>query len=301
MASAAGGGRVRPGGPKRLLGQLALFLGTIRIAHTVFALPFALMSLVLVADGWPSVHDLVWVTTAMAGARTFAMGLNRIIDARVDALNRRTAERALASGELDLRAAWALSLLAVGIFLYATYQLEPLAQKLWPPVLLAMVAYPYGKRFTWLAHLGLGVVYVMVPPAVWVAVTGGITAGSIYLGVAAATWVVGFDLIYACQDVDSDREHGLYSFPARFGIAAGLRVAQLAHVGTLGFLVATGVALDVGAIYYVGVAVSAAVLLYELRLVKPGDLSRLNAAFFNANGIMSVAFFGFVAVDVAYG
>jgi 4-hydroxybenzoate polyprenyltransferase len=280
---------------------LRLFFSTIKVEHTVFALPFAYLTLLLASGGLPSLGHFLWITVAMAGARIFAMGVNRIIDARIDAANPRTATRPLASGRLRLREAWAFSLAAAALFLIAVYQLSPLAQVLWPPVLFAMATYPYGKRFTWLCHLGLGSVYLMVPPAVWVAVHNGIGAGSVLLGFAAALWVAGFDLIYACQDVEVDRRQGLHSIPARFGIATGLRVARLWHLGAVAFLAAAGPVLGVGPLYYLGVAVSAGVLAYEHRLVSPTDLSRLNAAFFNMNGVMSVVFLAFVAADVLVG
>ena len=277
--------------------SLGLFLETIKIEHTVFALPFAYLTLFLASGGVPSLHHLLWISVAMAGARVFAMGTNRIIDARIDAANPRTASRAMADGRLHLREAWPFSLAAAGLFLVAVYQLSPLSQLLWPVVLFAMVAYPYGKRFTWLCHLGLGSVYLMIPTGVWVAVHDSLGGGSVLLAAGAALWVMGFDLIYACQDVDVDRRQGLHSIPARFGIAAGLWTARLWHLGAVAFLAAAGPVLDVGPLYYAGVAVSALLLAYEHHLVSPTDLSRLNAAFFRMNGIMSVVFSAFVIAD----
>ena len=277
--------------------SLVLFLETIKIEHTVFALPFAYLTLFLVSGGRPSLHHLLWISLAMAGARVFAMGANRIIDARIDAANPRTASRALATGRLHPREAWLFTLTAGGLFLVAVYQLSPLSQLLWPVVLFAMVAYPYGKRFTWLCHLALGSVYLMVPTGVWVAVHDGLGGGSVLLAAGAALWVMGFDLIYACQDVDVDQREGLHSIPARFGIAAGLWTARLWHLGAVGFLTVAGPVLDVGPLYYAGVAVSALLLAYEHRLVSPTDLSRLNTAFFSMNGIMSVVLSAFVIAD----
>ena len=284
--------------PTRLWRSLLLFLQTIRIEHTVFALPFAYLTLLLASGGLPTLHNLLWISVAMAGARVFAMGANRAIDARIDAANPRTASRATASGRLKVWQAWGFSLAAMGIFLLAVSQLSSLSHLLWPPVLIAMAGYPYMKRFTWLCHLGLGSVYFMIPTGVWVAVHGNLGGGSVLLGAGAALWVAGFDLIYACQDVEVDRRQGLHSIPARFGIPVGLWQARLWHLGAVLFLAAAGVVLGVGPLYYLGVAVSAAVLAYEHRLVSPTDLSRLNAAFFNMNGIMSVVFLGFVAADV---
>lgn len=278
--------------------KLALFFQTIRVEHTVFALPFAYLTLALAADGMPSAAHFIWITLAMVGARTVAMGGNRIIDARIDAANPRTASRSLATGRLHPIEAWVFSLAALGLFLGAVYQLSPLAKVLWPAVVAMMLLYPYGKRFTWLCHLGLASVYLMVPTGVWVAVHNEVVMGSVLLGVGAALWVVGFDVLYSCQDVENDRKQGIHSIPAAFGVARGLTVARLMHAGTIAMLAAAGLALEVGPLYYAGVALSAAILAYEHRLVSPRDLSRLNAAFFNMNGIMSIVFFIFVAADV---
>lgn len=278
--------------------KVSLFLETIKFEHTIFALPFAYIALFLVSGGWPSVSNFVWVTLAMAGARAFGMGVNRIIDARIDAANPRTAQRALASGKLSMAEGIVFVAIAFAVFMVAVYQLSEWASYLWPPVIFMMTAYPYFKRFTWLCHLGLGLTYLMVPSGVWVAIANEITLSSVVLSIAAAFWVTGFDLIYACQDVGVDRKQGLNSFPAKFGISAGLNVAKLMHVFTIAALAVAGVTLDAGVLYYAGIAVAAAILFYEHTLVSPKDLSKLNAAFFTMNGVMSVVFFMFVAADV---
>lgn len=278
--------------------KLSLFLETIKFEHTIFALPFAYIALFLVSDGWPTLGNFIWITIAMAGARTFGMGVNRIIDARIDAANPRTAQRALASGKLSTVEGIAFVTVAFAVFLIAVYQLSEWAGYLWPPVIFMMTAYPYFKRFTWLCHFGLGLTYLMVPSGVWVAVANEISLSSVVLSIAAMYWVTGFDLIYACQDVEVDRKQGLYSFPSKFGIGAGLNVAKVMHIFTVSALAVAGVTLDAGPLYYVGVAIAAAILFYEHRLVSPKDLSKLNAAFFTMNGVMSVVFFIFVAADV---
>ncbi|MSQ31845.1 MAG: 4-hydroxybenzoate octaprenyltransferase [Dehalococcoidia bacterium] len=278
--------------------KLSLFLETIKFEHTIFALPFAYIALFLVSGGWPSLSNLGWVTIAMAGARTFGMGVNRIIDARIDAANPRTAQRALASGKLSMVEGIAFVAVAFAVFLIAVYQLSEWAGYLWPPVIFMMTVYPYFKRFTWLCHLGLGLTYLMVPSGVWVAVANEISLSSVVLSLAAMFWVTGFDLIYACQDVDVDRKQGLYSFPSKFGIGAGLNAAKFMHIFTVSALAVAGVTLEAGPLYYLGVAVAASILFYEHTLVSLKDLSKLNAAFFTMNGIMSVVFFIFVAADV---
>lgn len=279
------------------LRSFVLFLETIKVEHTVFALPFAYMTLFLASPVPPSLHHFIWISVAMAGSRVFAMGVNRIIDARIDAANPRTASRAMASGQLHLREAWVFSSIAATFFLIAVFQLSHLAQLLWPFVLLAMIIYPYGKRFTWLCHLGLGSIYLMVPTGVWIAVHNTLSAGSVILAVGAAMWVIGFDLIYACQDVEVDRREGLHSIPARFGISTGLWVSRICHVIALVCLGGAGFILDVGFLYYLGVTISGFILVYEHHLVSPNDLRRLNAAFFSMNGIMSVVFSLFAIAD----
>ncbi len=278
--------------------KVSLFLETIKFEHTIFALPFAYIALFLVSEGLPSLSNFIWITVAMAGARTFGMGVNRIIDARIDAANPRTAQRALASGKLSMAEGVVFVAIAFVVFMIAVFQLSEWAGYLWPPVIFMMTAYPYFKRFTWLCHLGLGLTYLMVPSGVWVAVANEITLPSVVLSVAAMFWVTGFDLIYACQDVDVDRKQGLNSFPSKFGIAAGLNLAKLMHIFTISALAVAGVTLDAGVLYYIGVAIAAAILFYEHTLVSPKDLSKLNAAFFTMNGVMSVVFFIFVAADV---
>lgn len=281
--------------------KASLFLETIKFEHTIFALPFAYIALFLVSGGWPSISNLVWITLAMAGARTFGMGVNRIIDARIDAANPRTAQRALASGKLSMAEAIAFVAIAFAVFIVAVYQLSEWAGYLWPPVIFMMTVYPYFKRFTWLCHLGLGLTYLMVPSGVWMAVANEISLSSVVLSLAAMFWVTGFDLIYACQDVEVDRKQGLNSLPAKFGVAAGLNIAKVMHVFTVSALAVAGVTLDAGPLYYAGLALAAAILFYEHRLVSPKDLSKLNAAFFTMNGVMSVVFLIFVAADVLIG
>ena len=277
--------------------SLREFLDTIRVEHTVFALPFAYATLFLVEAGWPRGHYLLWITIAMVGARTVGMAANRLVDAEIDAHNPRTAGRALPAGRLSPQKALLFTLVALGVFLAAVWQLHPVCRWLWPIAIVAMVAYPYAKRFTPFAHLFLGAVYVMIPTAVWLAVTGEVPLAAVLLGLGAGLWVAGFDIIYACQDAEVDRREGLHSLPADFGPRAALNVARLLHVGFLVCLGVAGSMLFVGRWYGVGLVLTALLLIHEHRLVKPDDLSRVNAAFFTTNGIVSVALFVLIAID----
>jgi 4-hydroxybenzoate polyprenyltransferase len=277
--------------------SLREFLGTIRIEHTVFALPFAYATLFLAESGWPSGAHFLWITLAMAGARTVGMAANRVIDAEIDARNPRTADRAIPAGRLSRAKAILFAAIALAVFLVAVYQLHPVCRRLWPIVIAAMVAYPYAKRVTPFSHLALGVVYLMVPTAVWLAVTGELPAIAVVLGVGAGLWVAGFDIIYACQDVEVDQREGLHSMPADFGLVPALAIARWFHSGFLVSLLVVSQMFEAGRWYYLAVTLTSLALLFEHRLVKPGDLSRVNAAFFTTNGFVSVALFVLIALD----
>ncbi|HXV13281.1 MAG TPA: UbiA-like polyprenyltransferase [Candidatus Krumholzibacteria bacterium] len=277
--------------------SLREFLDTIRVEHTIFALPFAYATLFLTSDGWPTASNAIWITVAMVAARTVGMAVNRIIDAEVDARNPRTASRAIPAGRLHSSRALAFTAVALAFFIVAVWQLHPICRMLWPIVVAVMVAYPYAKRVTPLAHLVLGLVYFMVPTSVWLAVTGELSSASLFLGVGAGAWVAGFDIIYACQDVEVDRREKLHSIPADFGVARGLAVAFGLHAAFVVCLVAAGSILSAGRPYYIGVTLTTVLLLYEHRLVKPHDLSKVNAAFFTTNGVVSIALFALIALD----
>lgn len=277
--------------------SLREFFGTIRVEHTIFALPFAYATLFLAAGGWPSATHLLWITVAMTAARTVGMAANRLIDAEIDARNPRTAGRAIPAGRLSRARAVVFTAAALGVFLVAVYQLDPVCRRLWPVVIATMVGYPYAKRFTPLAHLFLGAVYLMVPTAVWLAVTGELPAIAVVLGLGAGLWVAGFDIIYSCQDAEVDRRQNLHSMPADFGIARALTVARGFHAGFLISLLAVSQMFEAGRWYYVAVALTSLALVYEHRLVSPGNLSKVNAAFFTTNGFVSVALFVLIALD----
>jgi 4-hydroxybenzoate polyprenyltransferase len=274
-----------------------LFASLVKFEHTIFALPFAYIGAFLAVDGVPSAHDLLWITIAMVGARSLAMALNRLIDAGIDARNPRTAGRELPRGALE---PWQVVVFAAGslvVFLIAVYQLSPLVRWLWPIPVAAFVVYPYLKRWSWLSHFWLGAVDGLAPLGAWAAITNELPWEAWALGGAVALWVAGFDLLYALFDLDVDREQGLHSMPARFGIEAAFRGARLCHVGTVALLAAAGLGLPVGFLYWVGVAGVAALLVYEHSLISPRDRRRLDLAFFTMNGVISVTLFAFVLLD----
>jgi 4-hydroxybenzoate polyprenyltransferase len=273
------------------------FAALVKIEHTVFALPFAYVGAFLAVNGVPSAHDLLWVTVAMVGARSLAMGLNRLIDAGIDARNPRTATRELPAGRLTAWQVVVFCLASLAVFLLAVYQLDPLVRWLWPIPVAGFVVYPYLKRFTWVSHLWLGAVDGHAPVGAWVAITGELPLEAWLLGGAVAAWVAGFDHFYALLDLEVDRGEGLHSVATRFGEGGAFWGARLLHVLTVALLVAAGLGLDVGVFYWLGVATVAGLLIYEHSLVRPGNLRRLDTAFFTMNGVISVAFFAFVLAD----
>ena len=273
------------------------FASLVKLEHTVFALPFAYVGMLLALGEIPAAHDWLWVTVAMIGARTLAMGLNRLIDAELDARNPRTASRELPAGTVTRVQVLGLCVLALAVFLVAVFQLDPLVRWLWPIPVVLFVVYPYLKRFTWLCHTWLGVSLGLAPLGAWAAVTGELPWPAWALGGAVALWVAGFDLFYSLFDVEHDREQGLHSWAVRFGERGVFAGARLQHLGTVALLLAAGFGLDVGGFYWLGVAAVAALLAYEHSLVRPGDLRRLDAAFFTLNGLISIVFFGFVLAD----
>jgi 4-hydroxybenzoate polyprenyltransferase len=276
----------------------ARFARLVKIEHTVFALPFAYVGAFLAVDGAPSAHDLVWITLAMVGARSLAMGLNRLIDARIDARNPRTATRELPSGQLNVVQVVLFCLASLALFLVAVWELDPLVRWLWPIPVVAFVVYPYLKRFTWLCHLWLGAVDGLAPVGAWVAITGKLPWQAWALGGAVGAWVAGFDLLYSLFDVEVDRAQGLHSWATRFGERGAFSGARWLHLATAALLALAGLGLPVGWWYWLGVACVGGLLAYEHSLVRPGDLRRLDAAFFTMNGVISVAFFVFVLADV---
>jgi 4-hydroxybenzoate polyprenyltransferase len=273
------------------------FASLVKLEHTVFALPFAYVGALLSVQEFPGRHDVAWITIAMVGARTLAMGLNRLIDAELDARNPRTAARELPAGTVSRPQVVTLCAVALGVFLAAVFQLDPVVRWLWPIPVALFVVYPYLKRVTWLCHLWLGASLGLAPVGAWVAVTGELPWEAWALGGAVGLWVAGFDLFYSLLDLEIDRAQGLESIAVRFGERATFRFARLFHAGTIALLAVAGAGLDVDWLYWAGVGAVALLLAYEHSLVRPGDLRRLDTAFFTMNGVISVAFFVFVLLD----
>jgi 4-hydroxybenzoate polyprenyltransferase len=271
----------------------------VRLEHTLFALPYAYVGAIFAVDGRPSLHDLVWITVAMAGARSLAMALNRLIDAEIDARNPRTARRELPAGLLSRTQVLVFCAVSLAIFALAVSQLAPITRWLAPIPVAAFVVYPYLKRFTPLCHLWLGAVDGLAPVGAWVAITNTVDWQPFLLGGVVCFWIAGFDVIYATMDYEHDRQQGLHSIPADWGIATGLKLTRLFHALAVVFMVLAGIALDTGAIYYLGVAICAVLLAYENAIVKPDDLSRVNAAFFNVNAILAGIYLLALIGDVA--
>jgi len=244
--------------------------------------------MVLAAGGWPGARTLLWVTLAMASARTCAMAVNRLVDRAIDARNPRTAGRHLPRGLLRVREVVALAALAALGLLIAAWQLNPLCLELAPLALLFLVGYSYTKYFTWASHWILGFTDGIAAAGGWIAVTGRLGPPAFVLWFAVTVWIAGFDLLYACQDTEFDRAHGLHSVPARFGVAAALAISRVNHLLTAAALAALGAMIPLGAAYWIGWFVVVALLVYEHALVSPRDLSRLDMAFFNVNGYIAV-------------
>jgi 4-hydroxybenzoate polyprenyltransferase len=282
---------------QNLAAKIANYGRLIRFSHTVFALPFALAS---VALAWPihpvGLGSLFWILLAMVGARSAAMGFNRLVDRKFDALNPRTRSWELPQGTVKVWEAVALTVAASLVFVYAAYQLNYLCFALSPVALAIVFFYSLTKRFTWASHFFLGLALSLAPVGAWLAVSApplnpGELATPLFLGLAVLFWLAGFDVIYSLQDVAFDRKAGLHSIPARFGIPGALRFSSLFHACTVAFLAAVGISARMGVIYWFGVTAVAAILFWEHRLVTPTDLSRINRAFFDFNAYVSIGYF----------
>jgi 4-hydroxybenzoate polyprenyltransferase len=274
-------------------GRIRTVLEMIKFEHSVFALPFALVGALLAAraaGGLPAWRQILWIVVAMVGARSAAMTMNRIADIEFDGRNPRTANRALPTGTLSVGFAWTFTILASVLLVVAAWQLNPLALKLSPVVLAVLFLYSYTKRFTALSHLVLGFCLGISPAAAWIAIRGSLDWRMLILCAAVTLWVGGFDVLYACQDVDFDRAEGLHSIPKKFGIAVALRIARAMHVLMVALLVWLALSFHLAWPAWAGIGVVAALLAYEHSLVTPNDLSKMNAAFFAVNGYISLLF-----------
>ena len=301
-------------GSRSILERLKVVLDMIKFEHTLFALPFAFMGMLLAAGGWPPWRTVGWIVAAMVGARSAAMGWNRLVDRRIDAANPRTAGRALPAGRVTPAFVAGFVAASAALLVVAAWQLNPLALALSPVALAILLLYSYTKRFTWASHLVLGLSLAGAPLGAWIAVRGDVAAPPLALGGAVLLWVAGFDILYALQDVDFDRRAGLFSVPARFGVPAALGLSALLHAAMLVLLAwlpslyhpasgpgAAGLgAPGLGAAYWVGWAGCLALISYQHAVVRPGDLTRLDGAFFQANGALAVWLFGATAVAILW-
>ena len=276
----------------------------IKFSHTVFAFPFALMGATLASmtsGSVPTVMQIFWICLAMVGARSSAMGLNRIIDARIDSENPRTSMRHIPAGIITHFEAWLFVAVSVALLLISAWMLNPLCLKLSPIALLFLVLYSYCKRFTFLAHIVLGICLAAAPVGAWIALRGDIGWPAIVVGLAVLFWVAGFDIFYSLQDLEFDKSKGLYSIPSRFGVGCSLKIVRAFHLSMVLLLLLLLQLPGLGWIYLTGVIVVAGLLVYEHRLIKTDDLSRLDAAFFNMNGYISVLIFSFTLIDAVLG
>lgn len=279
------------------------FLRLVTIEHSVFALPFAFLgalAAMTVLNGQINWAVLAVITIAMVSARTFAMAANRIIDRHIDGRNPRTARRELVTGALSLRTAWTGAIVALVVFLACAAALNPLCFALAPLALVPLVVYPYGKRFTNWPHALLGVAQLIGPVGAWLGVTGTLRGSgpAWVLGLAVGLWIGGFDLIYACQDTEIDRRIGVHSVPARFGVPFALRLSTVVHVVTFALFVWFGALVGLGWLWWIGLALTAAAFVYEHAIVRADDLSRVNRAFFTANGFVGIVLFVFALADL---
>lgn len=273
-------------------------MSMIKFSHSVFALPFALTGALLASCAIPEASKIFWIIMAMVGARTAAMGFNRIIDRRIDGLNPRTMNREIPAGVVSTRSAVMFSISALALLFFAAYMLNPLCLMLSPLAVFVFIAYSYTKRFTWFSHFVLGIALSAAPIGAWIAVRGTFDPVILPLGIAVVFWLAGFDTLYALQDMSFDKSHGLYSIPARFGVERSLLFAKVFHLVSWSMLLLNGVLFNLNFIYWIGLAIVAAMLIYEHSLIKHDDLSKLNMAFFNMNGYISITVFLFTLFAV---
>ena len=281
-----------------MLNKIKIILEMIKFEHTIFALPFAFTGALLAANGLPSWRTIIWITVAMVGARSAAMGFNRWADRRFDAENPRTKERALPRGLVTPFQVVIFTALSSAVLIFAAYMLNPLSFYLSPVALATLFFYSYTKRFTFLSHAFLGLAICLAPVGSWIAVSGKIASPALVLGGAVLFWLLGFDILYALQDIEFDKKAGLYSIPQRFGIRRALLISRTAHAITIGALFWLSSLLSLGWCYLAGIFIALCLIVYEHSLIKEDDLSKLDLAFFNMNGYISVTIFVFTLLDV---
>lgn len=274
------------------------FVELVRFEQTLFALPFAYAGMLLAGHSWPSARVILWVTLAMVGARTAGMCANRLIDVEIDARNPRTWDRALPAGKMAAATVFRLLLLSLALLALSAAQLNPLCMRLCPLAVALLLAYSYLKRVTWACHLGLGLVQACAPIGGWLAVSGRFAAPPLWLGAAIFLWVAGFDILYACQDIEVDRQQGLHSLPALVGAERAFWVSRLFHAGTVLAMAMVGATLGLGVGYFAGLGLIGALLVYEHSLLHPRDLTNMQKAFFQMNALVSMTFLASVLWEV---
>lgn len=284
-----------------LLKKITSIFDLIKFSHTLFSFPFAVMSAFLAADGMPGLKQLLLILAALVTARSAAMAFNRLVDTSYDAHNPRTAYRVTLQRKIGRSAVWIFTIICVILFVTCAWLLNELAFFMAPLAILIIFGYSYTKRFTHLSHFVLGIALGLSPIGAWVGIQGALTIAPFLLGTAVVLWTAGFDIIYACQDLEHDIKSGLYSIPKKLGIQGALILSAVLHLFMVGVLLAVSRHTDLGSIYIVGVCIVAALLIYEHALVKPKDLSKINTAFFTVNGIISVGLMGITLVDIFFG
>ncbi len=278
--------------------KLKIILEMIKVEHTLFALPFAVMSAFIAANGVPPLEKLGWILVAMVGARSCAMAFNRLADAEFDSQNPRTSRRAIPAGLITKGAVRIFTLISAALLVFAAWRLNPLAFALSPGALAVIIGYSYTKRFTLLSHFWLGLSLSIAPVGAWIAIKGRFDLPPLLLCLVVILWTAGFDVIYACQDAGFDRRHGLHSIPARFGTRRALSCAALLHLITGLILLGMPLLIEFGVFYYIGVGIVIALFIYEHAIVKPDDLSRVNLAFFTLNGMISLVLMALAIADI---
>lgn len=278
--------------------KLKIILNMIKFEHTIFALPFAIMSAFIASDGLPPLDKCGWILLAMIGARSCAMAFNRLVDAKIDGNNPRTAMRAIPAGLITTGSVWIFTVASAALLVFSAYKLNPLAFALSPVALVITMGYSFTKRFTSLSHFGLGLSLSIAPIGAWIAVKGKFDWIPMLLGLSVLLWTAGFDIIYACQDFEFDRKNRLHSIPARFGIQKALWLSSALHLITVSILVGLAVLPNLGVLYLIGVGVVTLILIYEHTIVSPSDLSRVNLAFFTLNGMVSLVLSALSVADL---
>ena len=281
--------------------KIKIILDMIKFEHTIFALPFAIMSAFIASDGLPAPDKIAWILLAMIGARSCAMAFNRLADSELDEANPRTAARAIPAGKITKQAVWVFTAVSAALLVFAAYKLNPLAFALSPVALAVIVGYSYSKRWTFLSHFWLGLSISIAPIGAWIAIKGGLDLPPMLLGLAVLLWISGFDIIYACQDYEFDRKRGLYSIPARFGKKRALRLSSSLHAMMVAVLIGVVGITNLGVFYLIGVGIVTILLIYEHAIVRPNDLSRVNLAFFTLNGIVSLVLMALSVTDMLIG